>query len=220
LPVAAIFDIDGTLVTFRFDVQGTRRALIGELAARGFDTSGLSLTSPTQQILDAASSQVASGKVVANFAELRKEIYSILDEFEWESVASTSVFPGTRKVLEYLKSKKVRLSVLTNSGRRASSEALRRADLLDCFEFVLTRDDTEAMKPRPEGLEKAISMLGIPRDGIYYVGDSTYDVRAAKLAGLKVVSVATGNYSAERLRAEGADFVVTSVSELPRVLGV
>jgi HAD superfamily hydrolase (TIGR01549 family) len=220
LTVAAIFDIDGTLVTFRFDVQGTRRALIGELAARGFDTSGLGLTTPTQQILDSASSQISSGKVAADFPQLRRVVYSILDEFEWESVASTSVFPGTRKVLEYLRSKKVRLAVLTNSGRKAASEALRRANLADCFEFVLTRDDTETMKPRPEGMAKAISMLGLSSDAVYYVGDSTYDIKAAKLAGLKVVSVATGNYPAERLRDEGADYVISSVSELPRLLGV
>ena len=220
MPVAAIFDIDGTLVTFRFDVQGTRRALIQELSARGFDVGGLGLTSPTQQILDSARDQVSSGKVAADFPEVRRRIFTILDQFELDSVASSSVFPGTREMLEYLKSKSVRLAVVTNSGRKAASDALRRSGLNTCFEFVLTRDDTDAMKPRPEGLVKAVSILGLDSDAVYYVGDSPYDISAAKAAGLKVVSVATGNYSVERLRHEGADYVIPSVSELPSLLGV
>ncbi len=38
---AVIFDVDGTLVTFTFDIAGTRRALIGELISRGYSTSDL-----------------------------------------------------------------------------------------------------------------------------------------------------------------------------------
>jgi HAD superfamily hydrolase (TIGR01509 family) len=219
MSVAAIFDMDGTLVTFHFDVQGTRKALLDELTARGFETTGLGLATPTQQIIDAARSQAISGNERA-FEDLRVRIYSILDGFELESIASASVFPGTRESLDSLKARGVRMAVLTNSGRKAAMEALTRAGLLDCFEFVLTRDETETMKPRPEGLRKAASMLGLPADSVYYVGDSPYDIAAAKHAGIKVVSVATGNYTAERLREEGADHVISSITELHKVFGV
>ncbi|HEV2227079.1 MAG TPA: HAD family hydrolase [Nitrososphaerales archaeon] len=219
MPVGVIFDIDGTLVTFRFDVQGTRKALLGELTARGFETAGLGLVTPTQQIIDAARSQAPSGKPEA-FEELRLRIYDILDEFELESVESAIVFPGTRECLDSLRAKGVRMAVVTNSGRKAALKALGRAGLLDFFEFVLTRDDTETMKPRPEGLLKATSMLGLPADSVYYVGDSPYDIAAAKNAGIKVVSVATGNYSIEHLRDEGADRVISSITELRDVFGL
>ncbi|MDA4126148.1 MAG: HAD family hydrolase [Thaumarchaeota archaeon] len=219
MPVGAIFDLDGTLVTFRFDVQGKRKALLDELTAKGFETAGMGLATPTQQIIDAARSQAPIRKPEA-FEELRVRIYAILDEFELESVASAKVFPGTRESLDFLKAKGVRLAVLTNSGRKAALEALRRASLLDCFEFVLTRDETETMKPRPEGLLKATSMLGLPANSVYYVGDSLYDIAAAKDAGIKVVSVATGNYPAERLREEGADSVISSITELHQVFGL
>jgi HAD superfamily hydrolase (TIGR01509 family) len=219
MPVGAIFDLDGTLVTFRFDVQGTRKALLDELTAKGFETAGIGLATPTQQIIDAARSQAPIRKP-EEFEELRVRIYAILDEFELESVASAKVFPGTRESLDFLKAKGVRLAVLTNSGRKAALEALRRAGLLDCFEFVLTRDETETMKPRPEGLLKATSMLGLPANSVYYVGDSPYDIAAAKDAGIKVVSVATGNYPAERLREEGADSVISSITELHQVFGL
>lgn len=218
--VAAVFDIDGTLVAFKFDVKGTREAIIEELSRKGFDTSKLDLTTPTQAMVDAARTQVESGKVRADFDEVRGKLYAILDASEMESSKGASVFPGTRETLDYLRSKKVRLGVLTNSGRRAAAEILRRAGLHDCFEFVLCRDDVSMMKPKPDGLVMAISLLGMQRDHVFYVGDSKYDIIAAKEAGLRVIAVPSGNYSEARLKEEGADYVISSLSELPRLLGV
>ncbi len=219
MEAAAIFDIDGTLVSFTFDVQETRKALIEELRAWNVDTEGLGLDTPTQQILDTAKSRMGLGRG-SDYEGLHWKLFSILDRFELEGLANTVVFPGTREALLGLKSAGVRLAVLTNSGRRAAQDTLRRADLQDVFEFVLTRDDTEAMKPRPEGLLQAVSMLSLPKESVCYVGDSPFDIIAAKQAGLRVVSVATGGSSAELLRSRGADFVISSISELGPILGV
>lgn len=218
--VAAVFDLDGTLVTFNFDVKGTRVAIIEELSRRGFDTTGLNLTTPTQTMVDAAKTQVESGMVRADFGEVRSKLYAILDASEMESSRTTAVFPRTRETLDYLNSKSVRLGVLTNSGRRAAAEILDRAGLNGCFEFVLCREDVATMKPRPDGLVSAIAMLGMAREQIFYIGDSRFDIIAAKQAGVKVVAVSTGNYTEARLKEEGADYVIPSISELPGLLGV
>ncbi len=216
---AAIFDIDGTLVSFEFDVQGTWAALLEEMRRSGFDAVGLSLNSPTQAILDAAKTQALERKEL-DYVGFRKKAYSILDTFELESAPTTSAFPGTREELEYLRSRGVRLAVLTNSGRVAADDVLKRAKLTDCFEFILTRDEIIAMKPRSDGILQALSRLKLPPESVCYVGDSLYDIMAAKGAGIKVFSVATGNYPIERLKREGADYVISSISELRGILGV
>ncbi len=220
MPTAVLFDVDGTLVTFKFDVRGTRQALIAEISRGGLDTSTLSLSSPTQQIIDAARSQLLERGQGGDFLPLKKKLYTILDAFEEESAKEASVFPGTRETLEYLRQRSARLAVLTNSGRQAAFAVLRKSGILDCFEFVLTRDDVESMKPSPEGVLLAVSHFGLPREETYYVGDGVYDILAAKEAGLKVVSVATGIYDSDRLKKEGADFVIGSLSDLPRTLGL
>ncbi|HKT22592.1 MAG TPA: HAD family hydrolase [Nitrososphaerales archaeon] len=217
--VGVIFDIDGTLVTLDFDVRGTRRALIDELGRRGYDTGGLDLGTPTQSILDAARAQSQAGKG-PSYEAVRTSVFTILDEFEVHSSATATILPGVRGALDSLRSRGARLAVLSNSGKRSAFSALGRAGLLDCFEFVLTRDDTEIMKPRPEGLEMAVDRLGIPKASVFYVGDSALDVHAAKAAGVTVVSVTTGNHSADRLKAEGADFIITDLSGLGPILGV
>lgn len=218
MTLGVLFDVDGTLVTFKFDVQGSRKALFAELSKSGFDVSGLSLTSPTQSLIDAARGQLAAGTVRADFESVKRRLFSILDDFELESGKSVSAFPGAREVLASLKARSARLGVLTNSGRRAASRVLERSSLSAYFDFVLTRDDVDAMKPRPEGLSLAVSLFALPKERVFYVGDSPYDIMAAKAAGLRVVSVATGTHTVEKLRSEGADEVVGSLADLPHVL--
>ncbi|MDG6988885.1 MAG: HAD family hydrolase [Nitrososphaerota archaeon] len=219
MTVAAIFDVDGTLVTFQFDMKGTRQALIEELARRGYDPAGIDLKTPTQTILDAARSQTSTDEQ-GRYEGLRTAAFDLLDRFEAVSASTTAPIAGVRGALERLKSRGVRIAVLTNSGRNAASVSLRRAGLTDLFEFVLTRDETIVMKPNPGGLAMAASRFGPTVESVYYVGDSPYDIAAARGAGVKMVAVATGSYSAERLRSEGADLVVASVADVPVVLGV
>ncbi len=219
MAVAAIFDLDGTLVTFDLDIQEWRRVLLDLLRRRGYDVSGLNLTTPTQDILDSARSQAGPDNHGA-FESLRREAFATLDGLETEGAASASVFPDAVETLRELKSKGVRLCILTNSGRKAAAESLKKSGLGDFFEFVLTRDDTETMKPRPEGLARAVALLGVDPGEAFYIGDSRYDIIAAKQAGVRSVAVATGNYTAEKLTEIGADFVIASLSELRKVLGV
>jgi len=220
MQVGLVFDLDGTLVTFNFDIPGTRKAMIEELSARGFDTSELTLTSLTYRILEVAREQIDSGSVNASFDDVRTALYSILDAFELRNVSRIKPLPGSRQALERLKKNSARLAVLTNSGRNPATKVLRRSGMLDLFEFVLTRDDLRVMKPDPEGALKAVSMLSLPKEQVYLVGDSIVDVSAGKRAGLRVISVATGNYSPERLREEGADFILSSLDEIPKILNI
>lgn len=217
--VAAVFDLDGTLVTFRFDFREWRRVLLGEMEKRGFDTGGLDPATPTQTILDAAKGQ-SSRLGSKAYEDFRRDAYAILDGLELAGASTSKALPGVPETLTHLRSRGVRMGVLTNSGRIAATESLGRSGLLGWFEFVLTRNDTEVMKPRPEGVLKAVELLRLPKADVFYIGDSTFDIIAGRQAGVRVVSVATGNYAAEELREKGADFVIGSISELSRVLGV
>jgi len=215
---AVIFDLDGTLVTWKFDIREWRKVLLELMGARGFVTDGLTVSTPTQDVLDSAKLQ--AGGQPGRYEAFRAKAYAELDSLELQGLSASTVFPDAVDTLRKLRSKGVRLCVLTNSGRRPASVSLAKSDLSSYFEFVLTRDDTERMKPRPDGLIKAVGMLGLPREAVFYVGDSTYDVMAARQAGVKSVGVSTSNYSMEQLSAAGADFVVPSISGILGILGI
>ena len=212
-----MFDVDGTLVSFRFDVVGTRRAIYAELVKAGFTTAGLADTAPTQLILDTVREQAEAGKGHVGYDIIRKSIYSLLDGFEETSGEGAVALPGVREALVELK-RSTLLGVVTNSGRKAATSVLHRNELLEFFDLVLTRDDVPAMKPSPEGILKALSRLSIPKKDSLYVGDSIYDVLAAREAGVPIISVLSGNYDRGRLSAERPDFVVDSLREVVRIV--
>ena len=83
------------------------------------------------------------------------------------------------------------------------------------FDVVVGSDDTDRHKPDPAPLEHALGLLDAGRDEAVYVGDSPFDIRAAKGAGMHSIAVTWGGiHPRERLEAEEPDAVVASAEEL------
>jgi phosphoglycolate phosphatase len=210
-----IFDVDGTLVSLKVDGEKLRSTTTRELVRMGFDISFMDGNSlHTQEVIDRARKQIESGSVKIKFELFRAALNEALDSVEMDWNALAEPIPGTTELLDRLRVKNVKLATLTNSGRAPSEWLLRQHDLLRYFDFTLSRDEVTALKPSPEGVLKALDLMELPKDEVVYVGDSIIDVRAAKAAGIKVASVTTGRYSHERLRNEGSDYIMDSLSEL------
>ena len=83
------------------------------------------------------------------------------------------------------------------------------------FGTVVTGDDTVRHKPDPEPLQLALERLAADPAGAVYVGDSPFDIRAAKAAGIASVAVGWGRiHGRERLLAEQPDVFVERPEEL------
>jgi len=92
----------------------------------------------------------------------------------------------------------------------------------DAIAFIVSADDTTRCKPDPEGYTLALKALdealpvgkrALTRSRVIVVEDSLAGIEAAKAAGLRCAAVAH-SYSAEKLRAAGADIVVQHLAEL------
>jgi pyrophosphatase PpaX len=76
-------------------------------------------------------------------------------------------------------------------------------------------EDTERHKPDPEPLFEALRRLGARPEEAAYVGDSPFDIRAAKAAGALAVAVGWGGiHPDERLLAEEPDALVHEPGEI------
>jgi phosphoglycolate phosphatase len=217
---ALIFDVDGTLVTLNVDGEKLRTTMAEELDKLGFDISFIQTGGYTQDIIDKAKLQVDVGDVEADFETVKSTLYRVLDELELQWNARSEPIEGIAEVLAGIKRthKGIKLATLTNSGRVPSQMLLKKYDLLKYFDYAFSRDELPFMKPRPEAMSHALSVMGVKKEDALYVGDSVVDIRAAKGAGLKIASVVTGRYSAERLRSEGPDYILDSVSEVLKLL--
>ncbi|MBI2184384.1 MAG: HAD family hydrolase [Thaumarchaeota archaeon] len=219
-PKTLLFDMDGTLIKFKFKVKESRRALIAKLREMGFDASSFSEEMPTQLIYDSALQQIRQRKLNLEFKAVKGTLGVILDRFESEAFSESELNPSVVDVLSYFKSQGFKMGLVTNDGRAAASVILDKHSLRRFFDIVITRDDVERMKPDPEGILRASAALGVDPSEALYVGDSVLDVQAAKSAGIgTVVSIIGGVHANDRILKAAPDLIVSKPSDLLEVFG-
>jgi pyrophosphatase PpaX len=120
---------------------------------------------------------------------------------------------GMDVVLAELKERGHRLGIVTAKRRITVELAFARLPLEHLFETVVGGDETERHKPDPEPLLLALDRLGASSGDAAYVGDSPFDMQAAKAAGLYAIGVSWGRiHTADKLTE--ADVVVDRPEEL------
>ena len=140
------------------------------------------------------------------------EIRDAESECYGELIEEVRVIEGARELIAALKDRDLGV-VLASSAN--SDEVEHYIALLDAAELAddwTTSTDVENTKPEPDLIEAALSKANT-RDAIM-VGDTVWDVVAAKNAGLATIGVLTGGFSESELREAGAVAVYESVSEL------
>ena len=122
---------------------------------------------------------------------------------------------GMEDVLVRLKEEGRQLGIVTAKRRLTVDLAFAKLPLAHLFDTVVGGDETIRHKPEPEPLLLALERLGARADESAYVGDSPFDIRAAKAAGMHAVAVTWGRiHDRERLEREQPDAVVDTAEEL------
>ena len=126
---------------------------------------------------------------------------------------------GIEDVLAELKQEGRRLGIVTAKRRQTVALAFEHVPIEHLFDVVVGSDDTERHKPAPDPILHALDRLGAAPDDAVYVGDSPFDIRSAKAAGVHAIAVTWGGiHSHERLAEEEPDTVVHTAEELRAAL--
>ena len=126
---------------------------------------------------------------------------------------------GMEDVLVRLHDEGRRLGVVTAKRRSTVELAFAQVPLGHLFETIVGGDETERHKPDPEPLLVGAERLGADPSATAYVGDSPFDIRAARAAGMFAVAVTWGRiHERGRLEAEQPDAIVDRAEELLAVL--
>lgn len=217
IPFDAIgFDLDGTLLdTFRDLGAAVNHALVlGGFEAVSVETSK-DLIGGGAKIMLARAVEAQGGLPEAEFKRLYK---AMLGFYEANNAVHTVPYPGVREGLRELAAAGVRMAVVTNKFEAFARNVLTQLDLIGAFETVIGGDsmgkgeDGQFLaKPHPAPVLKAREVTGSER--FVFIGDSTYDVRAAKAAGVPVIAAAYG-YCDRPPHDLGADGVIDSFTDL------
>ena len=217
IPFDAIgFDLDGTLLdTFRDLGAAVNHALVlGGFEAAPLDTSK-DLIGGGAKIMLARAVEAQGGLPDDEFKRLYKAMLAYYAE---HNAVHTVPYPGVREALTDLASQGVRMAVVTNKFEGFARSILTQLDLIGAFETVIggdsmgKGDDGQFLaKPHPAPVIAARAATG---DGRFvFIGDSTYDARAAQAAEVPFVAAAYG-YCDAPPHEMGADAVIDSFADL------
>jgi phosphoglycolate phosphatase len=141
--------------------------------------------------------------------------HQILKEVELEAAAGGKLIPGSKEVLCSLREKGVKVGIVT----RNCEDAVRRVfpDMDAYCDVFVSRDGVRRVKPHPDHLTSVMKALRVSGAEAVMVGDHVLDILAGKKVGMKTVGVLTGYIKREEFEKAGADYILSSVSEIYRL---
>jgi phosphoglycolate phosphatase len=201
-----LFDLDGTLID---SAPAAGAALNGVLADEGLET------------LSAEKFQGLLGGGLAWMMENALKIYGetaddermqrlcgrFVDHYVNDIALHTVVYPGVVEALEILRLRGIGLGICTNKPASTGLPSLRELDLERYFDAISYGDSYAFKKPDPRHVTATLDQMGCDKSGAVFVGDSKWDIAAARNAGIPVIAVSYG-YSGEDLGALAPDAII------------
>jgi HAD superfamily hydrolase (TIGR01509 family) len=121
--------------------------------------------------------------------------------------------PGARELLAYLAQKKVPHAIATSGYREAAGASTKILGVGPDIPRI-TRDQVAHAKPDPDLFLAAAEALGVPMENSMVVGDSIWDLLAARRARALGIGLLSGGYGADELQSAGAYRVYEDPADL------
>lgn len=125
-------------------------------------------------------------------------------------------FPQVRELLQELRDAGFRLVVATSAEERDLRLLLARGGVDDLLPDVVTADDAENSKPEADLIHAALGKAGARPGEAVMIGDTPYDLEAARRAGVRSIAFTCGGWGPEGL--EGAVEIYADAADLRRHL--
>lgn len=125
-----------------------------------------------------------------------------------------AVFPGAADLLRAVRAKGPAVMLATSSEPADVETLLCALDAADAITGVTSAGDVDQAKPSPEVFEAALEQVGCSPGAALVVGDTPWDVEAAKRAGLRCVGFTSGGRSHGELTEAGAIAVYDGPADL------
>jgi pyrophosphatase PpaX len=208
---AVIFDLDGTIMDsvelIVSSFQHATREVLGREFTRDETIKGVG--KPLREQMVGLSAEHAD-ELVRSYREFNHR----------EHDRMLKLYDGVRVLLETLRRAGVKLGLVTSKSRPTTQMAFDLTGIEALFDETVCAEDTQRNKPMPDPILLCVKRLKVPARRSAYVGDSPFDVQAARAAGVDSVAVTWGVFAEEVLAAEKPGRLVHSISELADVLGI
>ena len=206
MSLAAILDLDGTLVDANY-----HHAIAWY---RAFRQHGIVLPlwrlhravgMGGDQLVEALAGREVEERVGNEVRAAEKQLYL-------ELIEETEPLAGARAFVAELKRRRHTVVLASSAPQNQLDYYLDKLAVRELVDGWTTSDDVEATKPEPDLVHVALEKAG--GGEAIMVGDTTWDIEAARRARLETICVMTGGWSQQELRDAGALAVYESLEEL------
>jgi len=210
-----IFDLDGTLLNTLDDLADSINAALRHC---GYPTH---TTAEVRRFIgNGAEMLVRRALAPVEDEQAVKTVHASFNEIYGKNMKNkTAPYGGINAVLALFKQNGIKMAVVSNKPHFAVVPLI--ADYFGQYiGTAIGADENTPEKPDPTGTLKALAALGSERSRTVYMGDSNVDIFTAKNAGLFALGCSWGFRDRDELLQSGADMVIDSPAELPRLFGL
>ena len=172
-----IFDLDGTLVD-------SDKTVIRILNTIREDLNLPSLKSQDISFFLSLGGEEMIKKIIGNDLDTKKYLEIFRQRYLNDLLGTENLFDGVINYLNHLKRKSIQMAVFTNKPKDLATKTLKKHQIYDFFNYIVTSDDVDFKKPDPDGCHKIIKMSSILPENIIMIGDSQLDQKAANSASI------------------------------------
>ena len=210
MPKAVIFDVDGTLIdSVDLHAKAWQDAFSEYSRTIAFDDIRSQIGKGGDQLLPV----FLSKDDIAAFGEaLEKRRGAILKE---RYLSRVQAFPRVRALFEHMQAEGLDIA-LASSAKEDELETYKKvAHIEDLIDEQTSSDDAESSKPDHDIFLAALKRLGNPDPrNVIVVGDTPYDMEAARKAGLRTIGVLCGGFPEDSLRKAGCIAIYQDPADL------
>lgn len=206
-----IFDLDGTLLDTIDD--------LGAAANHALESMGYpvhSIPSYRQMVGNGITRLIE--RALPDYARSEANVMAarnvFIEYYDGHCADATKPYPGIEDLLFELTQRGVSLGVTSNKYQRAVTKIISRYFADIPFKAVLGQTEGVPTKPDPSIVFHALSLCPTPKAECLYVGDSGVDIETARRACIESVGVTWGFRPVKELKANYADHIVSTPTEI------
>ncbi len=205
---AVLFDFDGTLIDTNELIFKSYRKAFKEVLNRDIDD---------EEILKLYGRPLYGS--LMEYGEPGEMLYKVYREFnEVQHDLLVKSFDGVYEGVKEIWDKGYKTGIVTSKRMHLVKRGLDLIGIADFFDVIITPDDTKKGKPDPEPVLLGCKKLGVLPSETIYVGDSVFDMQAAKAAGTQLCAVKYTLTNHQNLLEFKPEFFVDSIAELAKEL--
>ena len=136
------------------------------------------------------------------------------DVFKRKYIERVRPFPKVRELLQRIRDDGKHVVLASSGNENEVEHYIKVSEIGEVAEAFTTKSDVSNSKPSPDVFRRALNLVHVQPDEAIVVGDTPYDIQAAKKIDVPAIALLCGGFSEDELRAEGAVAIFKDPADL------